>query len=506
MRLRPLALVAAFAVTLGIVLPLAPTPGAEAAPVPASMPQGTIVDRDVVTDLSAVFTAINEYRASKGKRELRFMPELHAVAQDWSFELGRTDQFKHRSGFMSRYPAGASGGGEIIAWRRDANAAAMVTQWINSDPHRAQLLGDFTAMGVGVASASGYLGSSRTSLIGTTNFAKYVGSSQPKTYASVEEWVRAGGTVARPPSGSTEFLRIDARNTMQASVDISVARNAPSQVAKVYLAPSHVYFESLVAAPAAARSDRALLLVDPSGPSSALLGELRRLNPRAITVLGAPDVFSEASFRAVRSAVGAASVTRVAGANAPEISANFARSEFSGATHAYVAAERNLSDSISASSAAAAQGVPLVLTPRSTSIPSSIRSYFSAARLASATVVGGSPDLAAAQQRAIRDASNTSATLVRKRDRFLTNEAALRTAWSGPQQATYLASALRFGHAFVGSAIAVGDGPVALTSIGCVPPGPHSFVTQAVDPGQVIALGREWTVSDNAAVLGRCAR
>ncbi|MCH1882084.1 cell wall-binding repeat-containing protein [Agrococcus sp. ARC_14] len=508
MRSRPLALAVALVAAVGIVLPLAPTPAPQAAAAPAPIAQGTIVDRNAVADLSAVFNAINTYRSGQGLRPLRFMPQLHTIAQSWSYELGQTDAFKHRTGFTSLYPAGSSRSGEIIAWRRDANAAALVTQWINSPAHKAQLLGDYTAMGVGVATVDGYQGASRASLVGTTNFGRYVGSAQPTTYASVQAWVNAGGRVAPAPAPvpDAQYVRIAARDTMQASVDMSVQRNQPSRVTEVYLAPSHVYFEALSAAPAAARVDRALLLVEPSGPSQALLNELRRLNPGTVTLVGAPNVLPDATLRAVRSALPGKSVVRVAGSNAPEISANFALEEFPGADRVYVAAERNLSDVISASSAAAALGVPLVLTPRSTTIPSSITSYFAAERPSRVTVVGGSPQLASAQERAIeRAGSGISATLVRERDRFLTNASTLRTAWSGPQDAAYLASALQFGHAFVGSAIAAGNGPVALTSIGCVPPGPFSFVTGSVDPQQVVALGMEWTVSANAAALGRCA-
>lgn len=504
MRSRPLALAVALAAAVGIVLPLAPVPAPPAAAAPVPLPQGAIDQRDVTGEITAVFDAINDYRRSQGKSPLRFMPALHDIAQDWSYRQGQTDQFAHREDFWTLYPSGSRRSGEIIAWRTDRSAAALVRQWINSPAHRTQMLGDYTHMGVGIAFVDGWSHApNATAMIGTTNFGNYAGSSQPTSYASVQAWKSAGGRIDGPPRG----VRIEARDTMQASIDMSVAHTARTRVTEVYLAPSHVYFEALTAAPAAARADRSLLLVDPAGPSAALLAELRRLNPQAVTAVGAPGVLSDATLSRVRSTLPNATVTRVAGNDAPEISVNFARQEFPGADAAYVAAERNLSDSISASSAAAAAGVPLVLTPRSTSMRASFTDYFADARPARVSIVGGSPQIAKAQQAAVvRGSSSTSATLLREPDRFQTNATVLRTAYSGAQESAYLASALRFGHAFVGSAIAAGNGPVAITSVACVPPKPHAFLVNAVAPHQVITLGREWTVSDAAAVLDRCAR
>ncbi|GEK79351.1 cell wall-binding repeat-containing protein [Agrococcus baldri] len=504
MRSRPLALFVALAAAVGIVLPVTTTAAVPASAAPAPVSQGTVVERNVATQVSAVFEAINDYRESKGLKPLRFMPALADVAQDWSYRQGQTDQFAHRSNFWHQYPSGYANVGEIIAWRTDADAAALVRQWINSPAHRAHLENrNYTHMGIGIAFASNWRTANSTAMIGTTNFARYTGSSAPSSYDSVNAWVRAGGRVDGPPSG----VRIAARDTMQASIDMSVSHKVPSRVTEVYLAPSHVYFEALAAAPAAARADRALLLVEPGGPSTALLNELRRLNPSTVTAVGATDVLPNSTLSRVGSALPNATVTRVAGSDAPEVSANFARQEFPNADRVYVAAERNLSDAISASSAAAALGVPLVLTPRSTTIPSSITSYFAAERPSSVTIIGGSPQIARAQERAIEGAAaGISGTLVREPDRFQTNASTLRTAYSGKQETVYLASALQFGHAFVGSAVAADNGPVALTSVACVPPKPHAFVVAAVAPHQVISLGSHWTVSDNAALVDRCAR
>ncbi|WP_206447333.1 CAP domain-containing protein [Agrococcus sp. KRD186] len=312
--------------------------------------------------------------------------------------------------------------------------------------------------------------------------------------------------ISRDIPAPLEFVRIPARDTQQASVDLSVQHSEPALVQEVYLAPSHVYFESLLAAPAAARQDRALLLVDPAGPSSALLSELRRLAPATVTAVGLPDVLPESTLRAVRTALPQANVARVQGSDVPEISTNFARQEFPGARSAYLTAISAVSDEISASSAAARAGVPLILTDRVGDLPQAVTAYFAEARPEAVRVVGGSPWLSGTHERQVEAATPvTDGVAVRGADRFQTNVAALASSGGGPAEAVYLASALSFGHAAVSSAIATGTGPVALTSVECVPPDTHDFVADTVRPSTIVAMGREWTVSQYAADFGRCA-
>lgn len=605
MRSRPLAIIVALASAVAVAVPLVGAPPASATSI--DLHRGTLVDRSTIAESATVFEGINTYRVQQGLPPLRFMPQLRDIAQDWSDELGETDTFAHRPNFFASYPKGAQSGGEIIAMRRDGNAAGLVTQWINSAPHRALMVGNYSVMGTGVSLATGYRGtSSSTAMLGVTNLARYPSTGGPASYASVDGWLQASGrtlhdvaaqldsvtvnadhsitvrgwaydlsdhgasvtvslwvegrpavrvaanrawqplndegvrgahgfvhTFAAGPAESLRvcglaanavgpgahqalaciaretgpaLTRVPARDTMQASVDFSRASNAPSQVREVYLAPSHVFYESLMAAPAAARAEGALLLVDPAGPSSALLAELRRLAPTTITAVGGSDALSEATLRSIRAALPAAAVARVPGADLAEIGANLARRAFPGAAGAYLSAAGNLSDTISASSAAAERGVPLLVAPRAEALAPSISTYVAEARPARVTIVGGAPALAAAHERQVEAAAaGVDAVQVRGADRFITNAAALRTAWTSSADSVYLASAMMFGHAGLGSAIAVGDGPVALTAVACVPPSPHAFITGTVDPAEVVAMGSTWTVSDRAASLGRCS-
>lgn len=91
----------------------------------------------------------NQYRASQGLGALKPMAALHGVAQRWSARMASTGRFEHNPDFAAQYPAGWSRAGENIAmgYRRDK----VVDAWIGSPGHRANLLGDYTHLGIGVA-------------------------------------------------------------------------------------------------------------------------------------------------------------------------------------------------------------------------------------------------------------------------------------------------------------------------------------------------------------------
>lgn len=109
----------------------------------------------------------NEFRAQNGLVPLGLMPELNTVAQGWSTHMATSGDFKHNPTFSSSYPAGWSGGAENIAAGQSPDD--VVTGWINSSGHRANLLGDYNYIGIGYATGGPY------GRYYTQNFAKYPG-------------------------------------------------------------------------------------------------------------------------------------------------------------------------------------------------------------------------------------------------------------------------------------------------------------------------------------------
>lgn len=144
------------ALLLGALLAL--TLVAMPAPAPAAShhraPIGDRVER-------AIARAIDRFRARNGLGPLRLDRRLALTARRHSLSMARGHYFAHDSsgGPWSRRVRSASHAskvGEILAYLRHTSprrqAAAVVSLWINSPPHRAVMLaGGFRRLGVGRA-------------------------------------------------------------------------------------------------------------------------------------------------------------------------------------------------------------------------------------------------------------------------------------------------------------------------------------------------------------------
>lgn len=97
----------------------------------------------------------NAARTRNGLPALKELAGLHNTAQGWAVEMARSGDFRHNPSYTSTYPSGWRRAGENIA--AGYGTGDVVNAWMNSDGHRANILGDYTHIGVGVAwDASGY--------------------------------------------------------------------------------------------------------------------------------------------------------------------------------------------------------------------------------------------------------------------------------------------------------------------------------------------------------------
>ncbi|OGF25063.1 hypothetical protein A2303_05575 [Candidatus Falkowbacteria bacterium RIFOXYB2_FULL_47_14] len=113
-------------------------------------------------DLPAIerkaFAAVNEYRLSLGLAALLWDDRIAAVARAHSANMaaGRVsfghDGFSERFGELSPL-TGARAMAENVAYNSNAAdpAKKALDQWINSEGHRRNILGDYTAAGIGLA-------------------------------------------------------------------------------------------------------------------------------------------------------------------------------------------------------------------------------------------------------------------------------------------------------------------------------------------------------------------
>lgn len=111
----------------------------------------------------------NEYRKQQGRPALKGLSSLDTVAQDWSQKMAdaNKDVLEHRPKFWEHYPDGWSYAAENIA--AGYTPTTVVASWINSAPHRANLLCSCTHIGIGYVSKPG----SKYGTYFTQNFARY---------------------------------------------------------------------------------------------------------------------------------------------------------------------------------------------------------------------------------------------------------------------------------------------------------------------------------------------
>lgn len=107
--------------------------------------------------IQQVFYLVNERRKASGLSELQYDATLCQVATYRCIEIIETDTFSHTRPdgtpcytLFNQYGMVYSAAGENLA-AGQMNPEEVVTDWMNSLGHRANILGDFTNIGIGVA-------------------------------------------------------------------------------------------------------------------------------------------------------------------------------------------------------------------------------------------------------------------------------------------------------------------------------------------------------------------
>jgi uncharacterized protein YkwD len=124
-------------------------------------PAGSSGSSSAAAAEAAVLSLVNEERAKVGCSPVRANAALADLAGDFSADMAARDFFDHTDpdGLSPWDRAAQAGveslGGENIA-RGQADAAAVMTSWMNSDGHRANILNcDYKTLGVGVHMGAG---------------------------------------------------------------------------------------------------------------------------------------------------------------------------------------------------------------------------------------------------------------------------------------------------------------------------------------------------------------
>lgn len=98
-----------------------------------------------------VFDQTNQERTSRGLPAFTYSEGIEASAQPWAEHMAATGQLDHNPSYSSEIPAGWSRAGENIAMGYPPDG--VVAGWMGSPGHRANILGDYTHIGIGYAVA-----------------------------------------------------------------------------------------------------------------------------------------------------------------------------------------------------------------------------------------------------------------------------------------------------------------------------------------------------------------
>ena len=102
----------------------------------------------------SIYTLVNEARVEEGLPPLTRNANLDAVAAAWADQMANMGQLEHNPDVGDQIPSGWSSWGENIA-QGHQTGVAMHNGWMNSPGHYANIMGDFSDIGIAFLEADG---------------------------------------------------------------------------------------------------------------------------------------------------------------------------------------------------------------------------------------------------------------------------------------------------------------------------------------------------------------
>ncbi|PJJ61746.1 cell wall-binding repeat-containing protein [Compostimonas suwonensis] len=304
------------------------------------------------------------------------------------------------------------------------------------------------------------------------------------------------------PASSATASRIAGPDRFATAAALSQSVYPASGVPVVYVTSAENFPDSLSAAPAAVAQGGPLLLVTRTALPGATDGELRRLAPRKIVVIGGTSAIGDSVFASLRDRQ--SNIVRIAGTDRFDTSRQIARYAFGSARppRAYVASGVNFPDALSASAAAGAQRIPVVLVDGGSSYDPDAIQLVADLGVSRVTIAGGGDAVSATMQNTFTNAG-FAITRLGGIDRYRTSVEINRNAFT-TADTFYFASGTTFPDAMAGAAAAGKAGkPLYVTPPGCVFDEVRSDIgTRGVSSLKLI--GGPASLTDNVAALVRC--
>lgn len=158
---------------------------------------------------STIFSLVNQSRAANGLGPLKLNSAISAVSAAWAQQMAANHSMTHNPSYSSQIPSGWTKAAENIAMGY-SSPQAVHEAWMGSTGHRANILGDYTDIGISFITMNG-------TTWAVENFGKYGPSVPPpatpdQTFADVGpthpffseiEWMASEGisTGTAQPSG-----------------------------------------------------------------------------------------------------------------------------------------------------------------------------------------------------------------------------------------------------------------------------------------------------------------
>lgn len=282
------------------------------------------------------------------------------------------------------------------------------------------------------------------------------------------------------------------------ATSVAVSKQAFTAAPAVVLASGEGYADALSGTGLAGAKNGPLLLTGRSSLPSTVKGELTRLAPATVYIMGGTQVVTAAVEQAVKSALPSATVIRVAGRDRFETS-YLAAEIIGGASTVVLVNGTSWPDAVSASSIAYAQDAPMLLTPADR-LSDGARTYLTNRRPTKVILIGGSAVLnSPAIENAVSSAAGVSATRLWGADRYYTSSRVARYAIDTlgfTSVEPYFASGETYADALSGGALAGTKKRVMLlTGYDKCWTGTASGIAGMSDPSQLWIIGGPAAVS-----------
>lgn len=138
-------------------------------PAPASAAPATATASGAPAD--DIYGLVNQARWANGQAGLIRNAAMDQVAADWAAQMAANGAMSHNPDYAAQIPAGWSAAAENVAQGYPSGAATH-DGWMGSSAHRANILGDFTDVGIAFLSSGG-------TTWGVEVFARYPGNVGP---------------------------------------------------------------------------------------------------------------------------------------------------------------------------------------------------------------------------------------------------------------------------------------------------------------------------------------